>query len=519
MSIKHRDIKHPFTAATPSSTFIDQSDGTMVSNNGAGNAEASQRPIDELPVVVGNYLSNSYLGDVFLGGQHSQSPMSQHPFWNLNGNANTNPATNFLGTTDSTDVFFRSNNLNRMVIKNDGKVGINTSSPSSLLANTGNTWTDQFGTPASPINGLRWTHSGNGYAASFVNEDTGTANRTNALLARVNHANPSFISRIFEANANGIGQFGVLTNGVVAVGDTLTTTALNNSKLSIQGSVSSIVTGVTSGTLNLGFTHHSVLVLNGTATTINLPDPTTCAGREYYITGDKSVTQAITLATPAGAIYNPFVDTFGASITLPCRAFTVHYKSDGVNWFVQSFSSDQTLKETIRGAATIVGGAFEVFDADTAPIAYQDPDTIVWEQAKTTALPVTPCYTPVGYRWYVYLTYGYVLQRVHNAAMPATTISGIGALATLNGANPYSNQSTSEIFGTFNLTKTTTSAYRIMTLKGTTSLIFAANSTAGGANSLVITNQWVDYPRNATPRGDFRQGHLNLSYIYKLERI
>lgn len=48
MSVKHRDIKHPFTAATPSSTFTDQPNGTMISNNGAGNVEASQRPINEL---------------------------------------------------------------------------------------------------------------------------------------------------------------------------------------------------------------------------------------------------------------------------------------------------------------------------------------------------------------------------------------------------------------------------------------------------------------------------------------
>lgn len=45
--------------------------------------------------------------------------------WALAGNAGTNPATNFIGTTDSQPLNFRTNNNNRLSISNIGKVTIN----------------------------------------------------------------------------------------------------------------------------------------------------------------------------------------------------------------------------------------------------------------------------------------------------------------------------------------------------------------------------------------------------------
>lgn len=46
--------------------------------------------------------------------------------WALTGNAGTNAATNFLGTTDNVDLNIRTNNTNRIQIRNNGRVGINT---------------------------------------------------------------------------------------------------------------------------------------------------------------------------------------------------------------------------------------------------------------------------------------------------------------------------------------------------------------------------------------------------------
>ncbi|MCX7696816.1 MAG: hypothetical protein N2Z72_03865 [Bacteroidales bacterium] len=53
--------------------------------------------------------------------------------WLIGGNANTNPATQFLGTTDPNDFSIRTNNIERMRLTSAGHVGINTSTPIERL--------------------------------------------------------------------------------------------------------------------------------------------------------------------------------------------------------------------------------------------------------------------------------------------------------------------------------------------------------------------------------------------------
>jgi hypothetical protein len=53
--------------------------------------------------------------------------------WELNGNANTNPNTNFLGTTDQEPVVIKTNGKEAVRVDPTGNVGIGTSSPSSKL--------------------------------------------------------------------------------------------------------------------------------------------------------------------------------------------------------------------------------------------------------------------------------------------------------------------------------------------------------------------------------------------------
>ena len=62
-------------------------------------------------------------------------------YWKLKGNAGTKPATNFVGTTDSKPLFFRTNNVEAMRISAGGNVGIGvTVAPvSKLQVKGGNT--------------------------------------------------------------------------------------------------------------------------------------------------------------------------------------------------------------------------------------------------------------------------------------------------------------------------------------------------------------------------------------------
>lgn len=59
--------------------------------------------------------------------------------WSLTGNTGTNPTVNFIGTTDSQALVIRTNNIEKMRITADGKIGIGTNAPENLLhvKNTG----------------------------------------------------------------------------------------------------------------------------------------------------------------------------------------------------------------------------------------------------------------------------------------------------------------------------------------------------------------------------------------------
>lgn len=60
--------------------------------------------------------------------------------WNLSGNTGTTPGTDFFGTTDNKDLVIKTNNSEKMRIAANGKVGIGTNLPNTLLEiNNGST--------------------------------------------------------------------------------------------------------------------------------------------------------------------------------------------------------------------------------------------------------------------------------------------------------------------------------------------------------------------------------------------
>ncbi len=75
--------------------------------------------------------------------------------WSLTGNAGTTPGNNFLGTTDTKALYFKTKNATRMVINSSGKVGIATSTPQSRLDVKGNlsVGSAYAGAVAAPVDG------------------------------------------------------------------------------------------------------------------------------------------------------------------------------------------------------------------------------------------------------------------------------------------------------------------------------------------------------------------------------
>lgn len=94
--------------------------------------------------IVANYANfdSLFINGVPIFQAISDSIAAQA--WLLNGNSNTNPALDFIGTSDAADLVVKSNGTERMRVLSGGKIGINTPTPTvSLQINA----TDAIGIP------------------------------------------------------------------------------------------------------------------------------------------------------------------------------------------------------------------------------------------------------------------------------------------------------------------------------------------------------------------------------------
>lgn len=93
--------------------------------------------------------------------------------WGTNGNAGTNPTTNFIGTTDTQDFVVRSNNVERMRFGSGGALGIGNANPVYTLDVSG-----------SGVTAARITNTGPSIqnALYLTNEQTVAANVGAALV-------------------------------------------------------------------------------------------------------------------------------------------------------------------------------------------------------------------------------------------------------------------------------------------------------------------------------------------------
>jgi hypothetical protein len=76
------------------------------------------------------YLVQDSSGSVFW---KDAATIGSSNAWLLTGNAGTNPASNFVGTTDTARLVFRTNNVEKATILSNGNTGIGLSTPIKLL--------------------------------------------------------------------------------------------------------------------------------------------------------------------------------------------------------------------------------------------------------------------------------------------------------------------------------------------------------------------------------------------------
>ncbi len=153
-----------------------------------------------------------------------QTHMVSSQSWSLTGNTGTNPASQFLGTTDANALKFRTNNTVRMTLNGTGKVGIGTSSPSALLHVQKSTLTDVLIKSTAAGTQLTLDRAANGFEAVVRYMQTGVPQWKTGLTVNAN-GTPDFIIRNEITNAeainiSGSNNFVNFPSGYITLGPT-----------------------------------------------------------------------------------------------------------------------------------------------------------------------------------------------------------------------------------------------------------------------------------------------------------
>jgi trimeric autotransporter adhesin len=228
----------------------------------------------------------------------------------------------------------------RLTIKNDGKTGIGTTTPFSLLANnsSNNGGSDGIGLNT---NSIDWSMNQQGYVQGLYNASTVAG--ANGLLIKA--AGTAATNRLLDVstgstqNAAGTAVFVVRGNSTVGIA-----TGTPHSTLQVDGSIAVGVTmGLAGGAIGSPVSLANLKAYIGCSPADNtnnfyqLPDPATCAGRIYYIRNN-SGSFFVNIVTAAGSIFpgGSNVVASGNTYTLnPTSSVkTVICISDGTNWTV-----------------------------------------------------------------------------------------------------------------------------------------------------------------------------------------
>ncbi len=183
--------------------------------------------------------------------------------WSLEGNAGTNPTTNFLGTTDDTDFVLRTNNTERMRFANTGVAGIgavpysnvalrvsNSVQPFGVIGETNSNGASIYGIQAGPGFGLRGDSYSTGYAIYGENAGTGIGIVGYAVSSHGIYGTTPYTGGTFlTAGTVGWGYGDNNANGMLAVTDKVPTATSNIGIRAVSGTTTSVST---SDVLNIG---------------------------------------------------------------------------------------------------------------------------------------------------------------------------------------------------------------------------------------------------------------------------
>jgi hypothetical protein len=232
----------------------------------------------------------------------------QDCFWTLNGNNNVLP-TNFIGPKNNADFKIRTNNIERAIVKADGKIGVGTSTPTEQLHSTQGVRFEGLSKLDSPKRIVVQDNTGKLYwsdALSFKGPkgdkgdqgsqgpkgDQGPVGPTPVISNLLEFSNPNKIT----STVNGV------SSSTITVGAVSNTSRGNQFSTTVNGVVGSSVNIINSNALTLNGSFLTSTVNGIVSNSITLPSAT---GNFWNLGGNTNITSTNNIIGITNANSNP----------------------------------------------------------------------------------------------------------------------------------------------------------------------------------------------------------------------
>jgi len=289
--------------------------------------------LQNLPVSNAVPTTNQVLR--YNGTQWEPSNDVSSQNWLLVGNNGTNPATNFLGTTDDVKMQLRSNNQNVLEFGNRNTLGLVQAVTDYTVATQKVTYLKsalQFEAPGASFYKPLFFVDGDGnfrLKGSAAGTDffslgsAGTSGNGSLEFQIGDDGNEPMVFKKYNYDTSTYIEMmrmqGTGLNATVRVGIN-TAGAVANSTLQVVGSQSNSIVDANSA-ITLNDTHYTV-ILKASSANVTLPTPSTCTGRIYCIKNNTGGNRTIT----------SFKNLSNANTASIISNTVIHIQSDGSNW-------------------------------------------------------------------------------------------------------------------------------------------------------------------------------------------